>query len=289
MNGSERIDLTVDGRVYYVPYIPDSSPELPLQALRPSVLVLPGGGLAFLSAREGESVALAFAAKGFNAFVLHYSLNECASWPHPLLDAMCAMQSIRKHAKEWHLDPDAIAVCGFSAGGHVTASLGVYWNDPALCAQAGVTPDEARPNALILNYPVMTPMEQTDSGTLDRLRRGHEDDPHINETLAVELHVGPHTPPAFIHHSYFDNGAPIAGSMVFAMALLRHGIPFELHVPQDGAHGLALANEVTYAGGWTLDREYARWPELAAAWVRKLFGHCPPEPEKVWPSALTRK
>ena len=87
MYGSERINLTDDGRVYYVPYIPDSSPELPLQASRPSVLVLPGGGLACLSAREGESVALAFAAKGFNAFVLHYSLNEYASWPFPLWSA----------------------------------------------------------------------------------------------------------------------------------------------------------------------------------------------------------
>ena len=288
MYGSERIDLTGDGRVFYVPYLPDRSPELPFGGRRPSVLVLPGGGLACLSAREGESVALAFAARGFNAFVLHYSLNEHASWPHPLADAMRAMRSIRAHAAEWSLDPDAIAVCGFSAGGHIAASLAVYWNDPGLCAAAGVLPDEAKPNAVILNYPVMSPREQADSGTLDRLRRGHEGDPSIDDTLAVELHVGRHTPPCFIMHAYFDNGAPIAGSMVFAMALLRNGIPFELHVPQDGAHGLALADASTYAGGWTLNRDYARWPDLASAWMRKLFGYFPSEPEAVYPSALER-
>src|SRR3989304_3816830 len=120
-------------------YLLDSSQEMPNTRLRPVVLVFPGGGYYACSDREAEPIALAFLAEGYQAFVLRYSIGENASFPRPLNDAEEALELIRVNADEWSVDPARIAVCGFSAGGHLAAALG--------------TMGRVRPNALILAYP----------------------------------------------------------------------------------------------------------------------------------------
>lgn len=119
---SEIFKITDDSEVSLTSYISDISEEMKNMKTKPAILVLPGGAYKFCSDREAEPVALAYLAKGFNAFVLRYSLNEKAEFPTPLNDAQKALAFIRKNAEKFHTDPQKIAVIGFSAGGHLAAA-----------------------------------------------------------------------------------------------------------------------------------------------------------------------
>ncbi|MBQ3867796.1 MAG: NUDIX domain-containing protein [Clostridia bacterium] len=288
MLNSKRIDLTDDGRVFLVPYILDASPEMPLSKGRPALMVIPGGGYNALSDREGEPIAMAFAAQGFQTFVLHYSVREYASFPNPLVDLMRAMKVVRDNAEAWNIDPGHIAAVGFSAGGHLAASLGVYWNDPEINALAGVNAEEARPDALILCYPVITSQFKAEQGTIRTAARGHENEPDIIDKLSLDKHVGPHTPPCYIAHTFFDSVVPVENSLAFANALAAAEVPFELHITQDGVHGLALGNHVTSIGPLLNNSKFTPWVGGAGDWMRRLFGYEGPEDMR-YPSALTRR
>ena len=120
---------------------------------RPMVVICPGGGYVFLSKREAEPIALRYLAAGFHAAVLHYGICEYAAAPGPLKDIAAAVALLREHAGEWQIDPDWIYVSGFSAGGHVACSLGVFWNNRELLPE--FDPEKIRPNGMILAYPVI--------------------------------------------------------------------------------------------------------------------------------------
>lgn len=283
----KRVNITDDGRVNLTPYILDKSPEMPLSEKRPAVVVIPGGGYQALSDREGEPIAMAFAAMGFNTFVLRYSVGQYASFPNPLTDLMKAMKIIRTHASDWNTDPDKIAIVGFSAGGHLVASLGVYWNDEKILKLAGVKAEEAKPNALILCYPVITSTEKKEPGTIATAASGH-DEPDILDTLSLEKHVGPHTPPCYIAHTFFDPVVFVENSLLFANALAANNVPFELHITQDGVHGLALGDHVTSIGPLLHNKEFSAWVKGSGEWMKKLFEfNCPPDFE--YETAIRRK
>ena len=145
--------LGIDGSAAkFVGYCLDNSEEIVPDRVRPSVLVIPGGGYEMTSDREAEPIAMQFLAAGFNAFVLRYSVKPSV-FPVALLEAADAMKMIREHAAEWHVDPEAIAVIGFSAGGHLAANLATSTSDDVLEAH-GYDPDAVRPNGLMLAYPV---------------------------------------------------------------------------------------------------------------------------------------
>ena len=275
MKNHEKVNLTDDGRVYFVPYVPDFSPEMPLMHKRPGIVVVPGGGYQMTSDREAEPIALAFAARGFDAFVLRYSVNVHATWPNPIVDLMRAMAYIRAHADEYMLIPNNLAVVGFSAGGHLTAALGVYWNDPELLAIAGVTSEEAKPNALILNYPVITGEEAfAHEDSIDVLLNGHENDnvKSLREKLSLEKYVGPHTPPCLIYHTFEDSVVPVKNSLAFATALAENNVRFEMRIIEEGPHGSALGTEMTaMPDGFFINRKYAAWPDEAMTWLNKHF------------------
>ncbi len=266
----KRINITDDGRVSLTPYILDESAEMPLSHERPALVVIPGGGYQALSDREGEPIALAFSAMGFNTFVLRYSVGQYASFPNPLIDFMKAMKIIRDHAAEWHTSPDKIAAVGFSAGGHLVASLGVYWNDETILKAAGVTAEEAKPNALILCYPVITSGYRKEPGTIATAANGHTE-PDIYDILSLEKHVGTHTPPCYIAHTFFDPVVPVENSLLFANALAENNVPFELHVTQDGVHGLALGDHVTSFGPLLHNSSFAAWVKGSGEWMKNLF------------------
>lgn len=283
----KRINITEDGRVSLTPYILDKSPEMPLSENRPAVVVIPGGGYQALSDREGEPIAMGFAAQGFNTFVLRYSVGEYASFPNPLTDLMKAMKIIRDNAAAWNTAPDKISVVGFSAGGHLVASLGVYWNDEKILARAGVKAEEAKPNALILCYPVISSGSRREPGTIATAAKGH-DEPDIYETLSLEKHVGPHTPPCYIAHTFFDPIVPVENSLLFAEALAANNVPFELHVTQDGVHGLALGDHITSFGPLLHNSAFAAWVKGSGEWMKKLFEFkCLPDYD--YETALRRK
>ena len=236
---------------------------------RGAVLVLPGGGYGFTSEREGEPIAAQFAAEGFHAFVLWYSVAPHCH-PQPLLDVSRALCVLREHAEEWHLDPEKIAVAGFSAGGHLAASIGVHWEKPWLSGIPGIRFEGNRPNALILSYPVISSGVHAHRGSFDNLL-GKEAPDAALEMMSLEKQVGSHTPPAFLWHTFADGLVPVENSLLFASALRKAGVPFELHVFPDGGHGLSLATAETAWEGQGIDPHVGSWVNLCVEWLRNLF------------------
>jgi acetyl esterase/lipase len=268
----EIISLSEDGQIHLTAYLHEYSQEMPLWGTRPAVVVLPGGGYQWTSDREADPVALSFLAQGFHAFVLRYSVAERAVFPNPLRDVSRALKFIRDHAEAWGVHSQQIAVCGFSAGGHLAASLGTLWNDPEIEAAAGVSAGENQPNALILCYPVISARNHARANWFTSLTSVQTRE-NIIEKLSCELHVGEQTPPTFLFHTYDDNLVPVENSLLFAQALAQADIPFEMHLFQRGSHGVSLANELTSGGGTnSLDVSAAHWFALATEWLWRLFG-----------------
>ena len=167
----------------FVGYCLDNSEEIVPDRVRPSVLVIPGGGYEMTSDREAEPIAMQFLAAGFNAFVLRYSVKPSV-FPVALLEAADAMKMIREHAAEWHVDPEAIAVIGFSAGGHLAANLATSASDDVLAAH-GYDPDAVRPNGLMLAYPVITSGPLAHRGSFDSLLGERRNDTETLESVSI--------------------------------------------------------------------------------------------------------
>ena len=241
---------------------------------RRTVLILPGGGYGGTSPRAAEPVALKFASAGFNAFILHYRVARANRFPDALLDVSRAMCLIRKNADEWKVDSEKIAVCGFSAGGHLAACLGVHW-DKEYLEVPGVSIGMNRPNGLILAYPVITTGEFAHRGSFINLigpgfERGEPEAMALTADMSLENHVSDSTPPAFIWHTFSDPAVPVENSLLFAAALRKNSIPFELHIYPEGNHGYSLAIEETQDAGLPPDPHIATWMNLCIEWLEKL-------------------
>ncbi len=268
--------------VYLQTYLLHNSREFQTDIQRPAVLICPGGGYQFTSDREAEPVALRFLAQGYHAFVLRYSVQT--RFPQPMHDLAKAMSLVRAKAKEWLVDPDRIAVCGFSAGGHLGASLGVLWHEPWLSEPLGLDPEQLRPNALILGYAVIdsdlidnTPTPQGPQGTLvgarDLIVRTvlGEPDQELKERYRLDRHVSSSTPPTFLWHTADDELVFAHNALRFATALADHKVPYELHIFGHGVHGLSLADETTDTEGRMLNPAAHVWTDLALRWLKEQF------------------
>lgn len=265
-----------EGKYYVRVYVQDETPEIPLSHKRPMVVVCPGGGYCGTSDREAEPIALAYIAAGFNAALVRYPVGNDAAWPAPQVAVSKALKYIRANSERFLTDPQKIAVCGFSAGGHLAASMGVHWNDPAVRAGSGCYEGENRPDALILAYPVITGVGETHSGTIDTLIREYVGTPEygkMREYVSNERYVKQGiTPPAFIFSTWEDNAVPIINSVLFAKALAEEHIPAEVHIFQKGAHGVALADHRTYIVPANLAPDSVQWMSLSTDWLWNLFG-----------------
>jgi acetyl esterase/lipase len=228
-------------------YLQDRSPELRTADVRPAILVLPGGGYFMCSDREAEPIALAYLAEGYHAFVLRYTVGEGEVFPEALADAEEALDRINSNAAEWGIDATRVAVIGFSAGGHLAASLG--------------TMGRIRPAALILGYPcILASMGAALGKTIP----------------SVDEHVDSATPPVFIFQTADDATVPAENALAFAAALGRAGVPYELHVFATGSHGLSLARPLTANGKAAMvEPRVADWLPLSAAWLRATWGDYP--------------
>ena len=247
-------------------YLFEKSPALPNMDSRPIVVVCPGGGYQQCSDREADPIALYFAGQGFNTFVFRYSLHEKAAFPRPLVELSRAVKDIRANGEKWDIATDRIAVCGFSAGAHLAASLGTLWNLPEVQEKSGCTGEENRPNALVLGYPVIN----TRSWMAPHVQRlaGDRDIDQAIALLDTEKNVGPHTPPAFIMHTYCDSVVAVEDSLVFANAMAANDRPFELHIFTNGEHGISVGDKRVGSN----EPEASKWCDMACDWLWKLFG-----------------
>ena len=237
---------------------------------RIGLIICPGGGYARHSTREQERVALRFASLGMSCFVLRYHVSPWR-FPTQLMDAAQAVRQVREHAEEYRVHPDRIAVMSFSSGGHVADCLGTMWHWQETMAQAGCTPAQARPNAMVLCYPVVTAGPFAHRGSFVHLTGETDKTQHM--ALSLETLVTPETPPAFLWHTWPDDDVPVENTLLMAMALHRAGVRAEVQLYGEGPHGLALADATTAAA----DRPDMNvtavqgWPEQAARFLRSIL------------------
>lgn len=240
----------------------DFGEEAPKMRKRPAVIICPGGGYAFCSPREAEPIAVQMNAAGFNAFVLDYCVAPIR-YPEALKDVSAAIKLVRKNADKWGVDPDKIAVCGFSAGAHLAGSIGTLWNSvPEIKCEN----EENKPNAMILSYPVLVYMKKGHTQSFGNLLGPGLSDEEYGK-LSLEKHIDGDTPPAFIWHTYEDETVPVENSLVFATELRRKNVPFEMHIYPHGKHGLSTATEETCERD---DLHVNTWIRLACEWLKSL-------------------
>ena len=247
-------------------YIPDRA--LDFIPSRRAIVICPGGGYAYRSVREAEPIALVFASMGFYCFLVDYRVAP-AVHPAPVLDVAQAVAWVRDHAAEYHINPDKIAVMGFSAGGHAAGSLGVYWHDAALMAEAGITPEQARPNAMVLCYPVITGGKFAHRGSFVNLT-GTED-LAVHAEYSLETKVTAQTPPTFLWHTFEDGAVPVENTLMMASVLRRAGVVTEVHIFPKGGHGLALCNPLTSTDPGQNLPECAQWTQMAARFLETVM------------------
>lgn len=236
---------------------------------RPLILICPGGGYNHVSDREAEMFALQWNAYGYHAAVLRYSVAP-AVYPTALLELGKAMVMIKEHAEEWDIDPDKIILEGSSAGGHLAASLGMFWNRSFLEEKLGTDSKMLQPAGMILNYPVISSGPYAHEDSFRKLLGDRYEE--MREELSLENQVSVDTPPAFLWHTNEDNTVPAENSLLLAMEMRKHHIPVELHLYTKGGHGLALADERTMGReGNGIEPECRSWMELAYCWMREVI------------------
>ena len=253
-------------------YFLDNSPEIDMKRKRPVVVICPGGGYHMTSDREAEAIALKFVGMGYHAAVLRYSV-EPALFPESLLQLAKAVALLRENAEKWHIDTHKIVVQGSSAGGHLAASLGVFWKKPFISEALGVDAEMVRPNGLMLSYPVITSGEIAHQGSFECLLGDDYKNEEKRKALSLEKCVTKDTPPTFLWHTAPDDTVPVENSLLFFQALHVLDIPAELHIYPVGPHGLGLATEETMRAedGYGVREECQSWIGLAGDWMKYLF------------------
>ncbi len=224
-----------------------------------AVIVVPGGGYGGRAEHEKWPIADFFNQAGFHAFVLDYRVSPHRH-PEPLMDAQRAIRMVRARAAEWKVKPDKIAILGFSAGGHLTASSGVFFEPGKSDADDPIERVSSRPDALVLCYPVISSKDFGHRGSFDNLL-GKDASPAERAKLSLEDQVRDDTPPTFLWSTANDEGVPVENSIQFARSLRAKGIPFEMHIYPDGPHGLGLAPDFP---------QIATWTTLCAEWLRGM-------------------
>lgn len=232
-----------------------------------SIVICPGGGYGFLAAdHEGKQVAEWLNSIGVAGVVLKYRLAPKYKHPAPLDDARRAIRMVRWKSEEWGLDPKRVGILGFSAGGHLASTAATHYMDAHVLPGDAINGFTTRPDVAILIYPVIAiGTEFGHGGSRDNLL-GKDAPKELVMSLSNETQVTDKTPPTFLAHTLADTGVPVENSMLFAMALRKAKVPFELHVFEKGQHGLGLGTG--WEGHIKGEPAFEAWPKLCETWLR---------------------
>lgn len=270
----ETIKLPASGYGTHVPaltaYIQDNV-EAQREKRRPAMIICPGGGYEFCSDREAEPMALAFVARGYQAFVLDYDVlaPELAAkgaclLPAPQQNLAHAVALVRARAADWMVDEERICILGCSAGGHLCAAYSGLAQRAEFAANMGYTCDDIAVYAQVLCYPVIDltagwpyPAEERIPALCDR----------AGDLVATQDLVGAATPRTFIWHTASDQGVPVKNTYLYAAALARAGVDHDCHVFHAGRHGLSLATPQTSKRAEHEVPHAAHWLDLAVEWL----------------------
>lgn len=286
-------EATADRPATYTAYLADPLPAKP-DARRPAAIICGGGAFTRIAEHEQEPVALAFLNAGYQAFVLDYvtsSTGEVA-YPNPEVDLGRMLSTVRANADAWRVDPAKVCAVGFSAGGFVCASVATSWKDRDFAALVGDRPERIRPDAVVLGYPLLdlrvTRDEQTRDPRIDlRVPKtgGKTGRDLLNDYLSMVVggeateerlaevcpttHVTRDVPPTFMWGTSDDKTCPIAQVHAFAFALAREGVAHEVHVFDQGGHGLSVANDNTSFDNEDRQQAVRPWLDLACAFLAR--------------------
>jgi acetyl esterase/lipase len=223
------------------------------------VIVCPGGGYSGLSMdKEGDQIAKWLNSIGVTAFVLKYRLGPKYHHPVELGDAQRAIRTVRANAVEYRVMPERVGIMGFSAGGHLASTAGTHFDAGEAAAADPIDRISSRPDFLVLCYPVISLMEFAHQGSKRNLL-GENPDPKLVENLSNQLQVTAKTPPTFLFHTTTDGTVPVENSVMFYAALRKAGVPAELHIYENGPHGVGLGQT---------DEALSSWPARLADWMR---------------------
>jgi acetyl esterase/lipase len=230
-------------------------------ATKTGVVVAPGGGYQHLAMeKEGTAIAAWLNARGVAAFVLKYRLGPKYHHPVELEDAQRAIRMVRANAAEYGIAADHVGMWGFSAGGHLTATAGTKFDAGSAGSADVVERQGSRPDFLILAYPVITMKEPDAHPGSRKYLLGDDPDPALVKSLSAETQVTRETPPTFLFATTEDKTVPVINSVMFYEALVKAGVPAEMHIFQHGGHGAGLA---------AANPELSVWPDLVIKWMRE--------------------
>lgn len=240
-------------------YILDCEITYGQEKKRPAIVVCPGGGYLYCSAREAEPIALRYAAAGYHAFILRYSTGWDAAGFAPLDEVSWVIGLLRENAEQWNIDPNKIVTCGFSAGGHLALSAGLL--------------AENKPNAMILGYPAASAPNLPGADFMLKILTGKQNPTDADaERFDLVAQITKDAPPVFLAATAEDLLTNY-GAMPVAQKYMQLGLGYELHIFQFGPHGYALADVTTADGSsQVLDDAFAQWHELSVKWLTRTFG-----------------
>lgn len=253
-------------------YVLSNYEAIDINRRRAFILICPGGAYCHCSDREAEAVAIRFNAMGYNCGVLFYTTNNIEKseyspskhyetlYPTPQVELANAIKYVRSHSDELNTDPNKITILGFSAGGHLVASHGDYWQDYG---------EEAKPNAMVLCYPVITSGKYAHECSIHLLIG---EDKTLLDKVSLEKHVSSKTPPTFIWTTKEDQAVPYENSLMYADALRHNNVPFSLKVYEKGCHGLSLGTQEVMDATRPVVPEIQDWSERVDEFLLKIFG-----------------
>ncbi len=224
------------------PYLPDAT-----NATGAAMVICPGGAYQFLAPLEGNDYALWLNQHGITCFVLKYRLGPNGyHYPAEFQDVTRAIRWVRAHADEYKIDPQRVGIIGSSAGGHLAATLLTHFDFGDTNSADVIERQSSRPDLGILCYPVITMGEFAHQISKDNLL-GKNPAAKLVTELSNELQVKTNTPPCFIWCTGQDKSVPMENSLMFAEALRKNHVPFDLHIYQKGGHGMGLADKPPFA------------------------------------------